>query len=292
MTAPVGPLIETEHVRIDRIVEVTMPMFGFAEFFSNYDPARHDVRTLGPEEYDVEAGRMVFSSCSYLIRVPSLTVLIDTGVGNDRDRLRPMFHQMKTSWLEDLNALVDLTQVDAVVPTHLHVDHVGWNTRLVDGEWVPTFPNARYLFSRLDVEELDSESVVRSRARNGDFVADSITPIFDHGLAEVIDLPLELSPEVLLEAAPGDTAGHLVARIRDCGRTVALVTGDAFHHRFQVSDPTLTSNFAALPTASIETRRRLFGESADDAVPLLACHLATHPHLLTRREGDSFRIAG
>ncbi|WP_139256819.1 MBL fold metallo-hydrolase [Herbiconiux ginsengi] len=282
----------TPNVRIDRILETTLPMFGLDEFFANYDPAVHPVVTLGPDEYDAAAAKIVLSSSSYLVRVPGLVLVVDTGVGNSRDRLRPMFRQMDTDWYEQLTALIDPDDVDVVVSTHLHMDHVGWNTRLDGGQWIPTFPRARYLFNRLEIDALGDDSVTQSLARNGDFVADSITPVFDAGLAEVFDAPLELTAHLRLEPGPGDTAGHVVVRLVDEGRTVALITGDVFHHALQFEDPALTSRFSSLPDEAVATRKRVFAESADSGVPLLAGHIAAHPALYLEREGDRFRVMG
>lgn len=281
-------IVEKGNVRIHRIEETTIPMFGLAEFFQNFDPDAHDLSGLRADEFDWTEHKLVLSSASYLVRTPGLTVLIDTGVGNDRDRLRPMFRQLSTPWLECVRSVVDPFEVDIVVSTHLHMDHVGWNTRLVDGVWVPTFPRARYLFNRPEIAALESDAVRASLARNGDFVADSITPIFDAGQAEIIDVPLTLSEHVSFEPAPGDTAGHLVVRIRYGEQTAAIVTGDAFHHVLQLRDPALSSNFSSLPKAAILTRRLLFEESAADGTPLLAGHLASHHVLRTIRAGDAY----
>lgn len=282
------PLVLTSHLRVDRIEELSIPMFGTDEFFSNFDPVAHDIASLTNAEFDSASSKMVFSSASYLVRVPGLTMVVDTGVGNGRERLRPMFNGLATGWLDRLESLVDLDSVDVVVCTHLHMDHVGWNTRNVGGEWIPTFPNARYLFNQVEVETLATEQVSQSRIRNGDFVADSITPIFDAGLAEVISLPSELGPHVTLEAAPGDTDGHLVVRLSDNGKSVAVITGDVFHHVLQLADPTLDSRFCSSAGDARTTRSRLFEESSDAGTLLLAGHVASHHALRLARVGSGF----
>lgn len=287
-----APIVSTNRVRIDRIVELTMPMFGIDEFFANVDPDVHDLAALSEDQFEESTRRIILSSSSYLVRVPGLTVLVDAGIGNDRPRRRPMFDHMTTDWWSQLTVLVDPEDVDVVVPTHLHVDHVGWLTRWDGGAWVPSFPRARYLFNRVELESLSGESLARSIERNGDYVADSITPVIESGLAQKIDLPLQLSPDVRLESAPGDTAGHLIVRVSDGDDPVALITGDAVHHVLQVADPKLSSRFAALPEDAIDTRVRLFTESADIGVPLLAGHIASHPVLRAVRAGDGFRILG
>ena len=172
-----------------------------------------------------------------MIRAPGLTALVDTCVGNDKDRGgRAPFHMMRTTFLEDLRAAgVPPESVDLVICTHLHVDHVGWNTRLDNGRWVPTFPRARHLFARRGVGALVA-------ARRDDdtrrIMADSVQPVLDAGLATLVEMDHRISDELWLEPTPGHTPGHVSVRLRS-GDGEAVITGDLMHHPVQMAEPAL-----------------------------------------------------
>ena len=122
--------------------------------------------------------------------------------------------------------------VDVVICTHLHVDHVGWNTRLDDGRWVPTFPRARYLFARREWEHWTSEDDDGTRR----ILADSVAPVLDAGLAELVEMDHRVSDEIWLEPTPGHTPGHVSVRLASGGAD-AVITGDLMHHPVQVAEP-------------------------------------------------------
>jgi len=284
-----APLLNADGVEIHRVEELTIPMFGPGELFPGFDPARHRLEALPDGHYDVATNMLVMASCAYVIKADGATILVDTGVGNDKPRVREMYARLSTDWLDRLARVVAPGDVDIVVSTHLHVDHVGWNTRLVRGTWEPTFPKARYLFNEVERTFVSGPAMAAIVERNGDYVGDSINPVFEAGLAEVVPLPYRITDSVNLEPGPGDTPGHLLVRVRAGDRTLALVTGDAFHHLLQVGDPGLTSRFSALDAESVATRERIFEESARDGVYLLAGHLASGAPMRLERDGPAYR---
>jgi glyoxylase-like metal-dependent hydrolase (beta-lactamase superfamily II) len=227
---------------------------------------------LTPHFLDVR-GRFLMSIHTFVLRTPELTLLVDTCVGNDKDRGgRAPFHMMRTSFLEDLRAAgVPPESVDVVICTHLHVDHVGWNTRLEDGRWVPTFPRARHLFARQEWEHWSTENTDDTKR----IMADSVQPVLDAGLADLVDMDHRISDEIWLEPTPGHTPGHVSVRVRS-GDADAVITGDLMHHPVQMAEPDWCSGFDSdLPQA--RTTRRAFCERyADEPVRVLGTHF-NHP---------------
>jgi glyoxylase-like metal-dependent hydrolase (beta-lactamase superfamily II) len=194
-------------------------------------------------------------------------------VGNDKDRGgRPPFHMLHTAFLEDLRAAgVAPESIDVVLCTHLHVDHVGWNTRLERGRWVPTFPRARYLFARREWEHWSAE-------RDDDTVrimADSVTPIVEAGLATLVEADHRISDELWLEPTPGHTPGHVSVRLRS-GDADAVITGDLMHHPIQMAEPQWCSHFDVDPEQARKTRRAFCERYADRPVTVLGTHFH-HP---------------
>jgi glyoxylase-like metal-dependent hydrolase (beta-lactamase superfamily II) len=227
---------------------------------------------LAPHFLD-DKGRFLQSIHTFVVRTPALTVLVDTCVGNDKDRGgRPPFHMLHTAFLEDLRAAgVAPESIDVVLCTHLHVDHVGWNTRLERGRWVPTFPRARYLFARREWEHWSAE-------RDDDTVrimADSVTPIVEAGLATFVEADHRISDELWLEPTPGHTPGHVSVRLRS-GDADAVITGDLMHHPIQMAEPQWCSHFDVDPEQARKTRRAFCERYADRPVTVLGTHFH-HP---------------
>jgi glyoxylase-like metal-dependent hydrolase (beta-lactamase superfamily II) len=227
---------------------------------------------LAPHFIDAK-GRLLQSIHSFVVRSPDLTVLVDTCVGNDKDRGgRQPFHMMRTPFLDDLRAAgVPPETVDLVVCTHLHVDHVGWNTRLDDGRWVPTFPRARYLFARREWEHWSAETSDDTRR----IMADSVTPVLDAGLAQMVDVDHRISDELWLEPTPGHTPGHVSVRLRSGDRD-AVITGDLMHAPIQMAEPEWASHFDSDPEQAKKTRRVFCERYADGPVIVLGTHFH-HP---------------
>ena len=235
---------------------------------------------------DRETGGIRLSINTYGLQMGDEKILIDTCGGNHKVRPgSPALHMQDTDYLERLvDAGFAPEEVTAVVCTHLHVDHVGWNTTLTDGEWLPTFPNARYLFGEREWAHWRSEPQTY-----GDVVGDSVQPIIDSGRAELVESDMVLNDLVWLEPTPGHTPGHHSVRISSQGED-AVITGDLFHAAVQIEHPDWPSAPDLDPDAAATTRRRFFERYCDQHTLILATHLGgpgcghLHPH------GDGWRL--
>ncbi len=196
------------------------------------------------------------------------TIAIDTCLGNDKNRTNPVFDHLQLPFLAALTAAgFPPESVDTVVCTHLHVDHVGWNTRLVDGRWVPTFPNARYLIGRVESEHWDAYGV----HEDGDVYGDSVRPVIEAGLVDLVEFGHRVTDEVVLEATPGHSPGHQSVHITS-GGAEALITGDVMHHPLQCAVPDLESAFDSDADAARLTRRSLLARYAGSDVLVIGTH--------------------
>ena len=242
---------------------------------------------LAPHFLD-DKGRLLQSIHTFVVQAPGLTVLVDTCVGNDKDRGgRAPFHMMHTSFLEDLAAAgFPPESVDVVVCTHLHVDHVGWNTRLDNGRWVPTFPRARHLFAQREWEHWSAEEGEDTRR----IMADSVKPVLDAGLADLVEMDHRISDELWLEPTSGHTPGHVSVRLRSEGHE-AVITGDLMHHPIQMAEPQWETPFDSDAEQAKKTRRAFCERYADTPVTVLGTHFhqPTAGHIV--RHGEAWRFA-
>jgi glyoxylase-like metal-dependent hydrolase (beta-lactamase superfamily II) len=241
---------------------------------------------LAPHFLD-EKGRLLQSIHAFVIEAPGLRAIVDTCVGNDKDRGgRAPFHMMSTTFLQDLTAAgFPPESIDVVLCTHLHVDHVGWNTRLENGRWVPTFPRARHLFTRREWEHWSAEDDDDTKRIMGD----SVRPIVDAGLADLVAMDHRISGEMWLEPTPGHTPGHVSVRLR-AGDADAVITGDLMHHPVQMAEPAWVTPFDSDPEQAKTTRQDFCRRYADGPVTVLGTHF-NHPtagHIV--RHGDAFRF--
>ena len=253
---------------------------------------REHASWLEPQHRDPATGLLVISIHSWLLRTGAHTILIDACAGNDKQRLRPEsaeFHEQRAPWLERLAAQgVRPEDVDFVMCTHLHVDHVGWNTRLVDGRWVPTFPNAKYLFSRREYEFWDPRRRMLPPHANDGVFEDSVLPVVEAGLAELVDGAHEPVEGLRIEPAPGHTPGHFILHLTSAHRE-ALFSGDLMHHALQVWAPELNSAFCEDPVQATATRRRVLDACCERDVLVLPAHFgAPHAGRVRARRGGGF----
>jgi glyoxylase-like metal-dependent hydrolase (beta-lactamase superfamily II) len=213
-------------------------------------------------------------------------IVVDTCIGNDKERPVPGWGGMKTPFLDELAAAgFARERVDLVVCTHLHVDHVGWNTTLEGGRWVPTFPNARYLVARPEWEHWSRED---DRAF-GDVIGDSVRPIFDAGLADLVECDHKITDEVRLEPTPGHTPGHVSVRISSSGAE-AVITGDLMHHPAQCAHPEWASSADVDAERGRATRRAFLERYADGDVLVIGTHWARPTAGRIRRDGGAWRF--
>jgi glyoxylase-like metal-dependent hydrolase (beta-lactamase superfamily II) len=228
---------------------------------------------------------------SFAVRIADLRVLVDTGVGNGKVRANPAWHNLDTPYLARLHAAeFSPACVDLVIMTHLHMDHVGWNTcRDGHGDWVPTFPNARYLASRA---EDDYWSGVDMAAARRQMFADSVQPVRDAGQLDLVEVPpagVEVAPGLRLLATPGHTPGQVAIRLTSAGRT-AVISGDFLHHPVQLSHPAVRSSADVDPDLAARTRRALLAELADTDTLLLGSHFPPPTAGLVRTDGNAYRL--
>ncbi|MFM5893339.1 MAG: MBL fold metallo-hydrolase, partial [Novosphingobium sp.] len=229
---------------------------------------------------------LLLSIHALLVEAPGLRLVVDTCIGNDKPRRLLGGAALSTRFLESMaEAEWSRDNVDAVVCTHMHVDHVGWNTMLEGGAWVPTFPKARYLFSRTEFDHWNAHEDEGQRQ----ILADSVQPILDAGLAHFVPSDHRLSDEVRLIPSEGHTPGHVSVFIESEGARAAI-TGDMSHHPCQMPHPDWSPAFDEDPAQAAQTRARLFGEWADGEVLVIGTHYAGPTAGYVRREGEAFRF--
>ncbi|MFF3646531.1 MBL fold metallo-hydrolase [Streptomyces sp. NPDC002564] len=226
---------------------------------------------LRPDFADPD-GTLRLHSHSFAFETAGLRVLVDTGIGNGKTRANPAWHRLETGYLERLTAAgFPPDSVDLVILTHLHTDHVGWNTREAGGTWVPTFPRARYLTSRAEREFWAGRPLDAARRQ---MFEDSVLPVERAGLLHPLDVPaegLEVAPGLRLLPTPGHTPGHLAVHLGDRGGD-ALITGDCVHHPVQFADPGIGSCVDTDPALAEATRRRLLPRLAAAGTLVLGTH--------------------
>ncbi|MEU1016291.1 MULTISPECIES: MBL fold metallo-hydrolase [unclassified Streptomyces] len=228
---------------------------------------------LRPDFADDE-GILRLDSHSFAFTVGGLRILVDTGIGNGKERANPAWHALNTDYLQRLSAAgFPPDSVDLVILTHLHADHVGWNTHEVNGEWVPTFPNARYVTSRVEREFWVGYDMEEAREQ---MFRDSVIPVEEAGLLDLVDVPadgIEVLPGLRLIPTPGHTPGHVAVELTSRGET-ALITGDCVHHPVQLAHPTIGACVDIEPEQSEASRRALLGSLAGTRTLVLGTHFA------------------
>jgi glyoxylase-like metal-dependent hydrolase (beta-lactamase superfamily II) len=235
-------------------------------------------------------GNMRLSIHALLIESEGKRIVVDTCVGNDK--VRPGFKDWSGLHLPFLaefeQAGFARDSIDMVVCTHLHLDHVGWNTTLENGQWKPTFPKARYLMGQ---REWDHWSKYEGMADFKNAIDDSVRPIVDARLAELVAPDRKLTGEVWLESTPGHTPGHVSVRISSGGEN-AVITGDLMHHPIQIAHPDWVVEFDTDPKLAVETRRQFVERYCDKPIQVFGTHFAgpTAGHI-ARRSG-AFHFEG
>lgn len=263
-------------VTIQRIVEMDLDDAVMSRLIPDATPQRLSaIDWLGPHFVDAR-GRMRGSIHATLVRTPERCMVVDTCVGNDKQRKNPDFHRLQSDFLTDLAAAgVTPGQVDDVLCTHLHIDHVGWNTVLRDGLWQPTFPNARYLFGRQEFEHWQREDHGALERLDVEAVmADSVRPVVDAGLAELVATDHRIDDTTRLIPTPGHTPGHVSVLIESRGES-ALITGDVLHHPCQFAHPEWPSSPDADPARNRATRDALFRRFAGSGTLIIGTHFAS-----------------
>jgi glyoxylase-like metal-dependent hydrolase (beta-lactamase superfamily II) len=275
-------------VRVEEMVDTT---FTAKTFFPTFDPEamRPHMHWLAPRYYIPDRDALVFSMHAWVVKTGRHTVVIDTCIGNDKDRLpREHWHRMKTPFLDRLRATGTAPEdVDYVMCTHLHADHVGWNTRLENGRWVPTFPKARYLFARVEYEHW-RDNPDPHPVRRASF-GDSVLPVVEAGRADMIEDGHDVDGAFTVELAPGHTPGNAAIRLRSKGAE-ALFVGDSVHHPMQAYRVDWSTSACTDPAAAAVSRRRLLESCCERGSLLLPAHFPAPFGAHVRDAGQNFEL--
>lgn len=275
-------------VTIKRVVELEMVSAYSTKhpFIPDATPDRMKEPSWLQPHFVTEDGSLRTSIHALLVEAPGLKLIVDTCIGNDRPRRILAKRPLSTPFLERMaEGGWKREDVNAVVCTHLHVDHVGWNTMLVDGKWTPTFPNARYLIGKAEFAHWTAEGEGETK----DILADSVQPIFDAGLAHLVDMDHRVSNEIRLMPTPGHTPGHVSVVIESKGER-AVITGDIMHHPCQIMHPDWCAAFDSNQQAAQATRENFLRDLAGSGTLVIGTHFATPTAGRVVKDGDAYRL--
>jgi glyoxylase-like metal-dependent hydrolase (beta-lactamase superfamily II) len=279
-------------IAVDVLVDIDRFELPIAQFLPEAEPGLvESARSLlEPDHVDLERGMLILAIQSFVLHAAGRTILVDTCVGEGKERpLIPEWSRRRDSgFLEGLGrAGIRPESVDLVFCTHLHVDHVGWNTHLLDGRWAPTFPKARYLIGRRELSYWQDQR----RTPGGDALhlgafEDSVLPILEAEQAELVDDGYELGRGLSLVPLPGHTPGQMGLRLD--GRARALFCGDALHSPLQVLDPELSTAVCVDREQARRVRRALLEEAADEGRAVVPAHCRGSRYVHIHRTATGF----
>ena len=228
------------------------------------------LKTMEPYVYDTLRNMLVITYQTYIVRTPHHTILIDTCLGDNKG-YGPPHDFPKQPWLDGMTANgLSFEDIDYVFCTHLHIDHCGWNTRLVNGRWVPTFPNAKYIFSRKEYEAWEEETRQVSQPP-GNVWSQNCLPIVEAGQALLVEDDFALDDTIWLTPTPGHSPGHVCVNLKSGGKT-GLFSGDMMHHALQCIEPDWSSCFCWDADQSAFTRRKVLESVADTDTVVMPAH--------------------
>ncbi|MGE3990415.1 MBL fold metallo-hydrolase [Pseudorhodoplanes sp.] len=278
----------TEIRRIADIESVGWPMRSI--FPDPNGTALEGVAARFPNAVLSQESNLNLSFNSFLIRTPHFCGLIDCGVGNHKTRLdRPAWHRREGNFIARLRASgIEVTDIDLVINTHLHADHVGWNTTLAGDGWKPTFPNARYVVPREELDFWREKYRSDPQILHGAF-HDSVQPILAEGLYSPVELPCEVAPNLWLEAAPGHTLGLAVVRFVTPEREVVFLS-DVLHTPLQFALPMISSKFCFDPDQASRTRIKFLDECAERGAIVAAYHFPRPVFGRVNKAGEGYEF--
>jgi glyoxylase-like metal-dependent hydrolase (beta-lactamase superfamily II) len=279
-------------ISIHRVVEQQLPFVAPLEFFPTLTPAllEENLAWMQPDYIDPATGKLVICVQSYLVRTRHHNILIDACVGNHKSRpTRPVWDKMVSDQYEKSLAATGLGvgDIDYVMCTHLHIDHVGWNTRLDNGRWVPTFPKAKYLFS--DRELAYWTETEKVNPASCPWITDSVLPIVAANRVEVVKSDHALDDAIRLMPTPGHTIDHFSVHVGKPGAD-ALIAGDLIHSPLQARYPELGMRADYDSTQAGITRRKVFDRFCDSSTLLCTVHFPSPSIGRIARWDDAFRI--
>lgn len=244
---------------------------------------------LQPGGMNPENGMLRLPCQSYIVRTSHHTILIDSCIGNHKERpARPTWHEKTdTQYMDALRQHgLKPEDIDYVMCTHMHSDHIGWNTQLVDGRWVPTFPNAKYVFSQ---KELDSWQAMDESKFSKQPIQDSVLPIIAAGRAEMVSNDFALDDEVSVQPTPGHTPDHLAVNLASQGE-LAIMLGDMIHSPVQCQHPEWKVWADWDTDMATQTRIRMMEQLSEQETLVLTAHFPLPSAGWFRREGKAFRF--
>ena len=283
-------------VEVIRAIEWHEPFLSPTEFLPEVDPDTWTLNAdwLAPDHWQPETDRMIIALQTWVLRSGGRTILVDTGAGNRRERpgMAPYFHERESDLLAVLaEAGVQPRDVDVVVNTHMHVDHVGGNTVDAGGQWVPAFPQAQYLIPAADDAHYGPNNASREGLGEVDRLVyeDSIAPIHAAGQAVLWDGLYTIDEHLTLESAPGHTLGTSVLRLAS-GSERAVFAGDVVHSPVQILDSCCNSASCYMPEQARASRRRILERAADERELLIPGHFGGGGAVEVRRSNGEFAL--
>jgi glyoxylase-like metal-dependent hydrolase (beta-lactamase superfamily II) len=274
---------------VSSIIEREGPIRPPAVMFPKSDretAARH-LREISTQTWSPTTGILYNTYQTFVLRRRQEVILIDTCVGENKAR-PPHFNYSKQSWLDGfVRQRLAFEDVNAVINTHLHVDHCGWNTRLVDGRWVPTFPKATYYMGRTEYEYWEQQ-MRQGWELPGRIWVDSAAPLVELGRAELVETDAVLADDIRLLPTPGHTPGHFCVSVESQGQR-AIFIGDLMHHPLQCREPEWSSCFCVDPALAAVTRRKFFEAVADTETIIVPEHFPYPTAGRIVSEGNAFR---
>lgn len=254
-------------IEVWRILDIHAPFLTPEELFPNAgaDVATR-IETLAPGSIDAPSGKLILPVQGFLLKTPSGVILVDACVGNNKTSPNdPDWHQRTdTRFMASLLAAgITPDDVDFVLCTHLHIDHIGWNTKLADGRWVPTFPNAKYLLPEADNEAFSKRGSVSYQ--------ESVLPVIAAGQAEMVTDGHKLGDQITLIPTPGHTPGHVSVRLTSNGAE-AIITGDALHTSAQCAHPDWHFKYDGDVDQAVSSRRSLLEDASEKGCKVIGSH--------------------
>jgi glyoxylase-like metal-dependent hydrolase (beta-lactamase superfamily II) len=274
-------------VQVSKIVDLIDP-FDAARAYPGADLSEFDkhLSWLTPYFYDPGQKAIIFSFHAYLIRTGKHNILIDTCVGDHKSRaMMPNWHLREGPFIKNLAAAgVRPEQIDFVMCTHLHGDHVGWNTKLENGQWVPTFPKARYIFHRKELEAIQAQ--LKNDAYNAPSYMDSVLPVIEKRQADLVDTDHEFLPGIHVCQTPGHSAGHYCVEVKS-NNMRCVMSGDVIHNPIQVVRPDWETMFCADKQAAVKQRTAFVDKHTDQDITIFAAHFGgpTAGHIRSQKGG-------
>ena len=281
--------IQIGDVTITSIIERAGPWRTPETMFPDYDAAigQAHLAEMDPRMFDTASGKMMITYQTFVVRTPKHTILVDTCTGEDKGYPAPMDFP-KQPWLDGFAAEgLRMEDIDYVFCTHLHIDHCGWNTRLIGGRWVPTFPNAKYIFHKREYDAWEA-ATARGEQPPGNVWRMNCLPVVEAGQALLVDDDYSLDDTITLIPTPGHAPCHCCINIQSRGKR-AVVTGDMMHHALQCREPDWSTIFCSDPKLAATSRRTFLSTVADTDTLLLPVHFPSPTAGHVQADGDRFR---